>query len=87
MAPITILQSAADAGPDLVSRCMTSVADGSQLQGYSYHCVGDELFDQVKSDVGTKLRDRRPIRADLAKLALDRIGIVNAWRTGGVDRC
>ena len=44
MTPITILQSAADARPDWVSRCMRSVADWSQQQGYDYHCIGDELL-------------------------------------------
>ena len=68
MAPITILQSAADARPDWVSRCMTSVADWSQQQGYDYHCIGDELFDWVALELRAKLQDRTPILADLARL-------------------
>ena len=68
MTPITILQSAADTRPDWVSRCMTSVADWSQRQGYGYHCIGDELFDWVRPELRTKLHDRTPILADLARL-------------------
>ena len=68
MTPITILQSAADARPDWVSRCMRSVADWSQQQGYHYHCIGDELFDWVTPELRAKLHDRTPILADLARL-------------------
>ena len=68
MAPIIILQSAADARPDWMSRCMTSVADWSQQQGYDYHCIGDELFDWVTPELRAKLHDRTPILADLARL-------------------
>ena len=68
MTSITILQSAADTRPDWVSRCMTSVADWSQRQGYGYHCIGDALFDWVTPELRTKLHDRTPILADLARL-------------------
>ena len=68
MTPITILQSAADARPDWVSRCMRSVADWSQQQGYHYNCIGDELFDWVTPELRAKLHDRTPILADLARL-------------------
>ena len=68
MTPITILQSAADARPNWVSRCMKSVADWSQQQGYNYHCIGDELFDWVTPDLRAKLQNRTPILADLARL-------------------
>ena len=68
MTPITILQSAADARPDWVSRCMRSVADWSQQQGYDYHCIGDELFDWVVPEFRDKLYGRAPILADLARL-------------------
>ena len=68
MTPITILQSAADARPDWVSRCMTSVADWCQRRGYAYQRIGDELFDWVKPDLRAKLHDRKPILADLARL-------------------
>ena len=68
MTPITILQSAADARPDWVSRCMMSVADWSQQQDYAYHCIGDELFDWVTPECRLKLKDRTPILADLARL-------------------
>ena len=68
MTSITILQSAADTRPDWVSRCMTSVADWSQRQGYGYHCTGDELFDWVRPELRAKLHDRTPILADLARL-------------------
>ena len=68
MTRITILQSAADARPDWVSRCMMSVADWSQQQGYAYHCIGDELFDWVTPECRLKLKDRTPILADLARL-------------------
>ena len=68
MTPITILQSAADARPDWVSRCMRSVADWSQQQGYDYHCIGDELFDWVVPEFRDKLYGRTPILADLAWL-------------------
>ena len=68
MTPITILQSAADTRPDWVSWCMTSVADWSQRQGYGYHFIGDELFDWVMPELRTKLHDRTPILADLARL-------------------
>ncbi|MDA9711045.1 hypothetical protein N9U42_01615 [Luminiphilus sp.] len=68
MTPITILQSAADARPDWVSRCMASVADWCQQQGYAYQMIGDELFDWVTTDLRAKLHDRRPILADLARL-------------------
>ena len=68
MAPVTILQSAAAVRPDWVSRCMTSVADWSLRQGYHYHCIGDELFEWVTPELRTKLHDRRPILADLARL-------------------
>jgi hypothetical protein len=68
MTPITILQSAADARPDWVSRCMASVVDWSQQHGYRYHCTGDELFDWVTPELGAKLRDRTSILADLARL-------------------
>ena len=68
MTPITILQSAADARPDWVSRCMRSVADWSQQQGYDYHCIGDELFDWVVPEFRDKLYGRTPILADLARL-------------------
>ena len=68
MAPITILQSAADARPDWVSRCMRSVADWSQQQGYDYHYIGDALFDWVTPALRAKLQDRTPILADLARL-------------------
>ena len=68
MTPITILQSAADTRPDWVTRCMTSVADWSQRQGYGYHCIADELFDWVTPELRTKLHDRTPILADLARL-------------------
>ena len=68
MTPITILQSAADARPDWVSRCMMSVADWSQQQDYAYHCIGDELFDWVTPECRLKLNDRTPILADLARL-------------------
>ena len=68
MAPITILQSAADARPDWVSRCMRSVADWSQQQGYDYHCIDDALFDWVTPALRAKLQDRTPILADLARL-------------------
>ena len=68
MTPITILQSAADARPDWVSRCMRSVADWSQQQGYHYHCIGDQLFDWVTPELRAKLKQRTPILADLARL-------------------
>ena len=68
MTPITILQSAAEARPDWVSRCMTSVADWCQRRGYAYQMIGDELFDWVKPDLRAKLHDRKPILADLARL-------------------
>ena len=68
MIPITILQSAADRRPEWVSRCMTSVADWSEQQEYSYHFISDELFDWVTPELRTKLHDRRPILADLARL-------------------
>ena len=68
MTPITILQSAADERPDWVSRCMRSVADWSQQQGYDYHCIGDALFDWVKPALRAKLQQRTPILADLARL-------------------
>ena len=68
MTPTTILQSAADARPDWVSRCMRSVADWSQQQGYDYHCIGDALLDWVAPELRTKLHDRTPILADLARL-------------------
>ena len=68
MTPVTILQSAADARPDWVSRCMTSVADWSQQQGYDYHCIGDALFDWVTPELRAKLQQRTPILADLARL-------------------
>ena len=68
MTSITILQSAADARPDWVSRCMRSVADWSQRQGYGYHFIGDELFDWVTPELRTKLQQRTPILADLARL-------------------
>ena len=68
MTSITILQSAADTRPDWVSRCMTSVADWSQQHGYSYHCIGDELFNWVTPELRAKLHDRIPILADLARL-------------------
>jgi hypothetical protein len=47
---------------------MTSVADWCQRQGYHYHCIGDELFEWVTPELRTKLHDRRPILADLARL-------------------
>ena len=68
MTPITVLQSAADARPDWVSRCMRSVADWSQQQGYDYHCIGDALFDWVTPGLRAKLQQRMPILADLARL-------------------
>ena len=68
MTSITILQSATDERADWVSRCMTSVADWSQRQGYSYRCIGDELFDWVPPGLRTKLKNRTPILADLARL-------------------
>ena len=68
MTPITILQSAADARPDWVGRCMTSVADWSHQQGYNYHCIGDELFEWVTPELRAKLHDRTPVLADLARL-------------------
>ena len=68
MTPVTILQSAAKARPDWVGRCMTSVADWSQRHGYSYHCIGDELFEWVTPGLRAKLHDRTPILADLARL-------------------
>ena len=68
MTPVTILQSAAAIRPDWISRCMTSVADWSLRQGYHYHCIGDDLFDWVTPELRTKLHDRRPILADLARL-------------------
>ena len=68
MTPITILQSAADARPDWVSRCSASVADWCQRQGYAYKMIGDELFDWVTPGLSAKLRDRKPILTDLARL-------------------
>ena len=68
MTPITILHSAAAVRPNWVNRCMTSVADWSQRQGYHYYCIGDELFDWVTPELRAKLHDRRPILADLARL-------------------
>ena len=68
MTPVTILQSAANARPAWVSRCMRSVADWSQQQGYHYHSIGDELFDWVTPGVRAKLQQRTPILADLARL-------------------
>ena len=68
MTPVTILQSAAAVRPEWVNRCMNSVADWSQRQGYHYHCIGDELFDWVTPELRAKLHDRRPILADLARL-------------------
>jgi hypothetical protein len=47
---------------------MRSVADWSQRHGYSYHCVGDELFEWVTPGLRAKLQDRTPILADLARL-------------------
>ena len=58
--PVTILQSAADARPNWVSRCMASVADWSQQQGYHYHCIGDKLLDWVTLGLRAKLQDRKP---------------------------
>ena len=68
MTSITILQSAADARPDWVGRCMTSVADWSRRQGYKYNYIGDDIFDLVTSESRDKLQHRRPILADLARL-------------------
>ena len=68
MTMITILQSATDARPDWVSRCMTSVADCSQRQLCGYHCIGDELSDWVTPELRAKLRNRKSILADLAWL-------------------
>ena len=68
MTSVTILQSAADAMPNWVSRCMASVADWSRHQGYTYHCIGDNLFDWVTPGLRAKLHDRKAILADLARL-------------------
>ena len=86
MTPITILQSAADTRPDWVSRCMRSVADWSQRQGYGYHCIGDELFDWVTPELRTKLHDRTPILADLVRLRWIESELA-ARRSRGLDRC
>ena len=51
-----------------MSRCVTSVADWSQRQGYLYHCIGDELFDWVTPDLYAKPRQRTPILADFPRL-------------------
>ena len=76
MTPITILQSAADARPDWVSRCMRSVADWSQQQGYDYHCIGDELFDWVVPEFRDKLYGRTTILADWR----GSVGLNRSWR-------
>ena len=68
MNSVTILQSAADLRPDWVSRCMASVEDWAKSQGYAYQCIGDELFDWVPHELRNKLRDRKPILADIARL-------------------
>ena len=68
MTSITILQSAADARPDWVGRCMTSVADWSNRRGYKYNYIGDDIFDLVTSESRDKLQHRSPILADLARL-------------------
>ena len=68
MTSVTILQSAADLRPEWVSRCMRSVANWSQRQGYAYLCIGDEIFDWVTPGLRKKLGERTPILADLARL-------------------
>ena len=68
MTPITILQSAADARPDWVSRCMTSVADWCQRRGYTYQMIGGEGFGLGEPGLPAQLHDRKPILADLARL-------------------
>ena len=47
---------------------MSSVAVWSEQHGYSYHCIGDALFDLVTPGLRTKLHGRTPILADLARL-------------------
>lgn len=47
---------------------MASVGDWAESQGYAYQCIGDELFDLVAPDIRTKLQNRKPILADIARL-------------------
>ena len=47
---------------------MASVEDWAKSQGYAYQCTGDELFDWVPHELRNKLRDRKPILADIARL-------------------
>ena len=47
---------------------MASVEDWAKSQGYAYQCIGDELFDWVPRELRNKLRDRKPILADIARL-------------------
>lgn len=48
--------------------CLASVANWSKDAGYSYHFVGDALFECVPNWYFDKVRQRLPIAADYARL-------------------
>lgn len=48
--------------------CIDSVANWSQLHGYDYRWLGDELFDGVPTALREKTRGHLPMTADLARL-------------------
>ena len=51
-----------------IERCLESVRSWADAQDYGYEFLGDELFDLTPEWYRTKLGDRMPIIADLARL-------------------
>jgi len=51
-----------------VRRCLSSVQDWCDYQGYTYAFAGDELFARLPPWYAEKVAGRNPIAADLARL-------------------
>lgn len=53
-----------------IGRCVDSVRDWSEQQGYEHHLLGDEMFRLLPDWYRGKVGKRLPIAADLARLLL-----------------
>jgi hypothetical protein len=54
--------------PSWVEICLKSVSEWASMSGFDYHLIGDEIFDLNPSGFNEKVKERGPIKSDLARL-------------------
>ncbi len=64
-----------------LQRCMASVRDWSDVHGYDYRFLGDELFDHLPPDLRDRTREQPVVASDLARLRLLQHELANGRET------